>query len=85
MKYLLITVLLLLSCDIYDETSEDTEYKQVYYDCYYVSQEKFKVISRIDYPALKVEDMCNQDSTFLPDQGDEICLKACVDAFNHYK
>lgn len=85
MKYLLITALLLLGCDIINENSEETEYKQVYYDCYYISQEIFKKISRIDYRDLKVEDMCDEDSSYLEKDQNEICLKACRDAFNHYK
>jgi len=85
MKYLLISALLIIACNGNIENSEETEYKQVYYDCYYISQEKFKRISKIDYVALKVEDMCNENSSFLENIEDEICLKACRDAFNHYK
>ena len=45
----------------------------------------FKKISRIDYRHLKVEDMCDEDTSFLDKEQDEICIKACRDAFNHYK
>lgn len=86
MKILLILSFLLLNCsgDITTET-EKTKEKQVYYDCYHVSQDKFKKISKIDYVGVKLEDMCNEESFFLPDLEDEICQKACRDAFNHYK
>jgi len=85
MKYLLILTLLLFSCNSNIENTQETEYKQVYYDCYHLSQEIFKKISRIDYRGLKVEDMCDEDTSFLDKEQDEICLKACRDAFNHYK
>ncbi len=45
----------------------------------------FKKISRIDYKDLNVDDMCDEDTSFLDDKMDSICLKACRDAFNHYK
>lgn len=87
MKIILILTCLLLvfGCEGFNSDESETEYKQVYYDCYHVSQEMFKKISKIDYKGLKVEDMCNEDTSFLPNLEDEICLKACVDAFNHYK
>jgi len=85
MKYLLIFTLLLLSCNSNSENTPDTEYKQVYYDCYHLSQDIFKKIPRIDYRGLNVEDMCDEDTSFLDKEQDEICLKACRDAFNHYK
>ena len=85
MKYLFLTAFLLLSCGDFGEQTPESKYKQVYYDCYYVSQEFFKKISPIDYQDLRVEEMCNQDTSFLDNPGDEVCMKACVDAFNHYK
>ena len=85
MKILLILTILIL-CWGCDETNKaETEYKQVYYDCYYVSQNMFKKIPKIEYEELKVDDMCDEDTSFLPMQEDEICLKACRDAFMHYK
>ncbi len=85
MKYLLITILLLISCDGYQTDKSETDYKKVYYDCYHVSQDFFKKISKIDYKSLKIDDMCNEDTSFLEGNQDEVCLKACRDAFNHYK
>jgi len=85
MKYILITTFLLFSCGGNSEESSETKYKQVYYDCYHISQEIFKKISKIDYRGLNVEDMCDEDTSFLEGDQDEICLKACRDAFNHYK
>ena len=85
MKKILIIALLLISCRGSETNKVETEYKQVYYDCYHLSQDIFKKISRIDYRGLKVEDMCDEDTSFLDKEQDEICIKACRDAFNHYK
>ncbi len=85
MKYIILTTLFLLGCGGSNEDAADTKYKQAYYDCYYESQEFFKKISKIDFKDLKVEDNCNEDTTFLDNPKDEVCLKACIDAFNHYK
>jgi len=85
MKYILTITFLLFSCGGNNEISTETEFKQVYYDCYHISQDMFKKISRIDYRNLKVDDMCDEDTSFLDKEKDEICLKACRDAFNHYK
>jgi len=85
MKYILTITFLLFSCGGNNEISTETKSKQVYYDCYHVSQDMFKKISRIDYKDLNVDDMCDEDTSFLDDKMDSICLKACRDAFNHYK
>lgn len=85
MKLLLIFMVLLMSTGCYDTSTEEANYKQVYYDCYYLSQNMFKKISKIEYEKLNVEDMCDGDTSFLEGNADEACLEACRDAFNHYK
>lgn len=75
----------MVGCGVTEEQDSEAEYKQAYYDCYYDSQEYFKKISRVDYVDLKLEKECNDKSSFLDNPQDEVCLKACIDAFNHYK
>ena len=48
-KVLLLFFLIITAYGCESEISSDDKYKQVYYDCYHVSQDFFKQISKIDY------------------------------------
>ena len=83
MKLSLVLILLILSCGgNIDNVSEETD-KHIYDDCYKVSENMFKKIPKSEFKTLKVDELCDEDTSFYGDELDKACERACRDVFYH--
>ena len=82
MKYLLVISFLIFSCSGDGSGVMNVKSKQIYDDCFKVSSRMFKAIPESELNNLPVDQLCDEDTSFYDKELDEVCLKACIDAYN---
>lgn len=85
MKLSLVLMLLILSCGGNNDNVSEETVKQIYDDCYKVSENMFKRIPKSEIKNLKVDELCDEDTSFYEGELDKACERACRDVYDLLK